>query len=110
MVAGGVGLAPFASLAEALARRGTTMTLFYGGRRAADIYCEDLFERLGVRLVVTTEDGSRGEPGRVTGPLKRATVPKSRNTGGSACSAGGSSFSWASQRSQVLKSGWFIVL
>src|SRR6187402_3329258 len=30
MVAGGVGLAPFASLAEALAERGTAMRLFYG--------------------------------------------------------------------------------
>lgn len=71
MVAGGVGLAPFASLAEALAQRGTAMTLFYGGRRAADIYYEDLFERLGTRLVLTTEDGSRGEQGRVTQPLAR---------------------------------------
>lgn len=85
MVAGGVGLAPFASLAEALAQRGTTMTLFYGGRRAADIYCEDLFERLGVRLVVTTEDGSRGEPGRVTGPLKRALAERQRPTTIYAC-------------------------
>lgn len=71
MVAGGVGLAPFASLAEALAQRGTAMTLFYGGRSAGDLYYESFFERLGTRLVLTTEDGSRGERGRVTGPLAR---------------------------------------
>ncbi|MEO8482542.1 MAG: dihydroorotate dehydrogenase electron transfer subunit [Acidobacteriota bacterium] len=71
MVAGGVGLAPFASLAEALAERGTSATLFYGGRSARDIYYEDFFTRLGIRLVVTTEDGSRGEKGRVTAPLER---------------------------------------
>jgi len=71
MVAGGVGLAPFASLAEALAARGTTTTLFYGGRSAQDIYYESFFTALGVRLVVTTEDGSRGERGRVTLPLER---------------------------------------
>ena len=35
MVAGGVGLAPFLTLAEALAARGTPATLFYGARRAA---------------------------------------------------------------------------
>ena len=35
MVAGGVGLAPFASLGEALAARGTPTTLFYGARSAA---------------------------------------------------------------------------
>lgn len=72
MVAGGVGLAPFASLAEALAQRGTAMTLFYGGRSARDIYYEPFFVRLGTRLVLTTEDGSRGEQGRVTLPLSRA--------------------------------------
>ena len=72
MVAGGVGLAPFASVGEALAQRGTPMTLFYGGRSARDIYYEDFFERMGTRLVITTEDGSRGERGRVTAPLSRA--------------------------------------
>ncbi len=72
MVAGGVGLAPFATLAEALAARGTAMTLFYGARSAADLYYESFFERLGARMVLTTEDGSRGETGRVTGPLARA--------------------------------------
>lgn len=71
MVAGGVGLAPFASLAEALADRGTAMTLFYGGRTSHDLYYESFFERLGTRLVLTTEDGSRGERGRVTAPLSR---------------------------------------
>jgi len=71
MVAGGVGLAPFSTLAEALAERGTSATLFYGGRSAHDIYYEDFFTRLGTRLVITTEDGSRGEKGRVTAPLER---------------------------------------
>lgn len=71
MVAGGVGLAPFASLAEALALRGTTMTLFYGGRSSTDLYYESLFSSLGARLILTTEDGSRGEKGRVTAPLTR---------------------------------------
>ena len=71
MVAGGVGLAPFATLAEALAERRTPMTLFYGGRSASDLYRASFFESLGARLVLTTEDGSRGERGRVTAPLER---------------------------------------
>ncbi len=74
MVAGGVGLAPFATLAEALSARGTAMTLFYGARTAADLHCASLFERPGIRLVLTTEDGSRGEHGRVTAPLERAVA------------------------------------
>jgi dihydroorotate dehydrogenase electron transfer subunit len=72
MVAGGVGLAPFVTVAEALAGRSTPMTLFYGGRSARDLYYETFFEQLGARLVLTTEDGSRGEQGRVTAPLARA--------------------------------------
>ena len=72
MVAGGVGLAPFATLAGALAARGTAMTLFYGARTGRDLYRTDIFDRLGVRLVLATEDGSAGERGRVTAPLARA--------------------------------------
>ena len=72
MVAGGVGLAPFVTLAEALLARGTTTTLFYGARRAADLHCADIFERLGIRIVTSTEDGSAGVKGRVTVPLERA--------------------------------------
>jgi dihydroorotate dehydrogenase electron transfer subunit len=71
MVAGGVGLAPFVTLAEALAARQTRMTLYYGGRSARDLYYAEFFEQLGARMVLTTEDGSRGERGRVTAPLAR---------------------------------------
>ena len=71
MVAGGVGLAPFATLAEALAARKTPSTLFYGARSDADLYGLSTFEQLGVRLILTTEDGTRGEQGRVTAPLER---------------------------------------
>ena len=72
MVAGGVGLAPFATLAEALAAARTPTTLFYGARSTEELFYLDFFERLGVELVLTTEDGSRGERGRVTAPLDRA--------------------------------------
>jgi dihydroorotate dehydrogenase electron transfer subunit len=72
MVAGGVGLAPFLTLAEALHARGTSTTLFYGARRASELYRVELFDRLGIRVVLTTEDGSRGVKGLVTGPLDDA--------------------------------------
>jgi len=72
MVAGGVGLAPFVTLAEALRGQGTKTTLFYGGRSREDLFYLELFEGLGVRLVLATEDGSRGERGRITVPLDRA--------------------------------------
>jgi dihydroorotate dehydrogenase electron transfer subunit len=71
MIAGGVGLAPFATLGEALAAVRTPTTLLYGGRTSADLFREEFFEALGTRLLLTTEDGSRGERGRVTAPLAR---------------------------------------
>jgi dihydroorotate dehydrogenase electron transfer subunit len=52
------------------------MTLFYGGRSASDVYYEAFFERLGARLVLTTEDGTRGIQGRVTLPLDQALAAR----------------------------------
>lgn len=70
MVAGGVGLAPFATLAEALVAANVPTTLFYGARTGDELYYLELFERLGVRLVLATEDGSAGTRGRITIPLE----------------------------------------
>jgi dihydroorotate dehydrogenase electron transfer subunit len=52
------------------------MTLFYGGRSASDLFYESFFADLGATLVLTTEDGTRGEHGRVTGPLARALADR----------------------------------
>ena len=71
MVAGGVGLAPFAMLADALSARGVRQTLFYGARRAEELFYLDFFRERGVDVVLTTEDGSAGERGRVSTPLDR---------------------------------------
>jgi dihydroorotate dehydrogenase electron transfer subunit len=72
MVAGGVGLAPFATLAESLRAAGTPTTLFYGARADRELFYLEFFEQLGVTLVLATEDGSRGSKGRVTVPLEAA--------------------------------------
>ena len=72
MIAGGVGLAPFATLAQSLRARGVATTLFYGARRGAELFYLDFFRDLGVELVLATEDGSVGERGRVVAPLDRA--------------------------------------
>lgn len=72
MIAGGVGLAPFATLAESLAAAKTPATLFYGARTAGELFYLEFFEKLGVRLVLSTEDGGRGVKGRVTAPLEAA--------------------------------------
>jgi dihydroorotate dehydrogenase electron transfer subunit len=71
MVAGGVGLAPFATLAETLLARGINTTLFYGARSGAELFYLDWFQSRRVRLVLATEDGSIGERARITVPLER---------------------------------------
>ncbi|MGE5246455.1 MAG: hypothetical protein ACM3SQ_19695 [Betaproteobacteria bacterium] len=71
LVAGGVGLAAFATLAEALAALRTPTTLFYGARTGRELFHLDFFRSLGLELVLTTEDGSAGERGRVVAPLER---------------------------------------
>jgi dihydroorotate dehydrogenase electron transfer subunit len=71
LVAGGVGLAPFATLTEALRESGTDTTLFYGARTSTELFYLDWFRSRGVRLVLATEDGSAGDHGRVTLPLER---------------------------------------
>ena len=71
MVAGGVGLAPFLTLAEACQAREVPATLFYGARSGRELFYLDVFRKLGVELVLTTEDGSVGERGRVIAPLER---------------------------------------
>jgi dihydroorotate dehydrogenase electron transfer subunit len=76
MVAGGTGLAPFATMSEDLERAGIRATLFYGARCARELFGVDRFERRGVRVILSTEDGSAGEKGLVTGPLARALATR----------------------------------
>ena len=71
MIAGGTGLAPFATLSEELTAAGVRCRLFYGARTGAELFCLDRFEALHVEITLATEDGSRGDTGFVTVPLAR---------------------------------------
>lgn len=77
MIAGGVGLAPFATLAEALRTRGVKTTLFYGARTGAELFHLEFFRALGVELALATEDGSVGDHGRIVPPLDRRLAARS---------------------------------
>lgn len=73
--AGGIGVAPFLFLADRMAASGFDMSrvnLFLGGRTADDLLCVTDFEKLGMSPRLTTDDGSRGRQGLVTGPLEEA--------------------------------------
>jgi len=70
LVAGGVGIAAFPGFIERLARAGHRPALCYGGRTRQDLPLLDwLTERCD--MFVTTDDGSFGERGLVTTPLRR---------------------------------------
>ncbi len=70
LVAGGVGVAPLLYLAREFHAAGIRSVFIYGGRTEDDLpLSEDIAEVAD--LVVTTENGARGEQGRVTAPLER---------------------------------------
>lgn len=66
LVAGGYGMAALYLQARESARKGV---VFVGGRSAGDILCLDEFAALGWDVRVSTEDGSTGLRGLVTGAL-----------------------------------------
>ena len=75
LAAGGVGVAPLVFFVEHLKRRtpqGFECRLFLGGRRREDLLCTEDFERLGIAVVPTTDDGSCGDQCLVTTPLEEA--------------------------------------
>jgi dihydroorotate dehydrogenase electron transfer subunit len=72
LVGGGYGVAPFALFSRSLKAAGVSFDLFYGGRSAAELPLVTELERRGIPLTLSTDDGSRGENGRVTVPLLKA--------------------------------------
>jgi dihydroorotate dehydrogenase electron transfer subunit len=66
VVAGGSGIAPFILYGRELQKRGVRVTFLFGARSADDIVLTDKFKSLG-DVYITTEDGSMGEKGLVTG-------------------------------------------
>ena len=80
LVAGGIGVAPIVFLAETLAARpggAGGATVFLGGRCRGDLLCRDDFQRLGLPVTVTTDDGSAGDRCLVTMPLAAAAAAAS---------------------------------
>jgi len=75
LVGGGFGVAPLYFLARRLLERSSLQmplpapTLFVGGRTKNDLLCLDRFEKLGVKVLAATNDGSAGVKGLVTDPL-----------------------------------------
>ncbi|MDA8331369.1 MAG: dihydroorotate dehydrogenase electron transfer subunit [Candidatus Dormibacteraeota bacterium] len=69
VVAGGLGAAPFPLLMTRLLQGDERVVFVNGARRALELYPEERLPRGLSSLVVRTEDGSRGQAGRVTDGL-----------------------------------------
>jgi len=75
LAAGGVGVAPLVFFAESLGQpriASGEYRVFLGGRSREDLVCIDDFERLGIPVFRTTDDGSEGDQCFVTTPLEEA--------------------------------------
>ncbi len=66
LVAGGYGSAPLYALAKQALAYDMDVTVAIGSRVADELLYADKFEHLGVRLLLSTNDGSRGTQGFVT--------------------------------------------
>ena len=70
-VGGGAGAAVLYPLAKGIAAAGNELTSIIGGRSEKYVILQDELGAISHNLFVTTEDGSLGETGFVTLPLKR---------------------------------------
>ena len=70
-VGGGIGVAPMHPIAQALKAAGHDVTIIMGARTASLFVMEDEMRQIaGDKLVLVTDDGSKGMKGVVTAPLK----------------------------------------
>jgi dihydroorotate dehydrogenase electron transfer subunit len=71
LIGGGYGVAPLHFVAERAHSLGWKASMVIGARTAADVIFAERFEALGVRVAVTTEDGSMGQRGVATDAAER---------------------------------------
>jgi dihydroorotate dehydrogenase electron transfer subunit len=66
LIGGGAGVPPMVGLCRRLMQSGAKPVVILGFRSAEHVYYKDLFEKMGARTIITTEDGSVGKKGFVT--------------------------------------------
>ncbi len=76
IVAGGVGIASVLLCAQTLTSAGARVRLFYGARTAELLVEVQRFADAGCELILTTDDGTRGQKGFCTEALARSRKPE----------------------------------
>ena len=75
-VGGGIGVAPLYPIVKALKAAGNRVTVIIGARTAELIILEPEMRATADEVIIVTDDGSKGEKGVVTVPLKRMCESK----------------------------------
>ena len=70
LVGGGVGVPPLYNLCKKLIEKGAKPSVILGFNTKEEVFCKEDFEALGVKVTVTTVDGSEGVKGFVTDALE----------------------------------------
>jgi len=68
-IGGGIGIAPIYPIARELKASGNKVITIIGARSADYLFWEDKLKAVSDQLIITTDDGTRGIKGFVTGPL-----------------------------------------
>ena len=76
LIGGGIGIAPLYPLAKSLAEAGKHVELIVGAKNKEYLTDLSLYENIGVKVTVTTDDGSAGIKGFVTEALANSIQAK----------------------------------
>ena len=70
LLGGGVGVPPLYMLCKKLIKEGKKPSVILGFNTKEEVFCKEEFAKLGVKVTVTTVDGSEGIKGFVTDAMK----------------------------------------
>jgi dihydroorotate dehydrogenase electron transfer subunit len=81
IVAGGIGIAPFNLLLRQVQAWPGKKIVFYGVRTANQVCCIESLQQLGADVRISTEDGTLGQKGLITGPLEEHLASSAMSAG-----------------------------
>lgn len=81
LVAGGLGIAPIFGLADYIVNSPAPEQplLFYGVRTAKEVLCKKNLRAIGIRPVISTDDGTTGKKGNIVKALEKFIISGSVN-------------------------------
>tara|TARA_Y100000310_G_scaffold277679_1_gene295615 strand:+ start:175 stop:996 length:822 start_codon:yes stop_codon:yes gene_type:complete len=78
LIGGGLGIAPIYPIAKALKKKKNYVIIVVGAKSKSSLFWEDKLKSVSHRLIVCTDDGSKGKKGFVTTALKELIETEER--------------------------------